>query len=219
MYAANLLTNDFEPLVISVSGSEALSVMGDNYVQHMPIVSNFKLLGIISVTDIMDRGLKKSIESYEHTLCNTRAKESDHIFDIIKLLVENKLTLIPVVDDDNNYLGVITLPKLLYYFSENISFEEKGSIVVLEMTKSDYILSEIVRILESEGANLLMSFISGSTDSSKILIHLKIDQTDILRIITALERHEFKIAAAFTANDIMGDFRDRYESLMHFLNI
>ena len=88
----------------------------------------------------------------------------------MRLLSENQLTIIPVVDTDNNYIGMVSMEDVLNYFAKTGTFSEQGSIIVLEMHRRDYTLAEISRIVESEGAAILSSAISSNLDLS--LIHI-----------------------------------------------
>lgn len=219
MIAGNLISKSIIPLRTSDTGEEAISSMSDFYIKHLPIVNNEQLLGLLSEDDILKNDVKEAVGSYSLSLSRPYVKERDHIYEVLSILSEYQLTVIPVVDAENNYMGLITQEDLLRFFANIGSFTEPGSIIVLEMAKTDYTMAEMARIVESEGAAVLSSFITSSLDSTKIDVTLKINRQDIQPIISTFERFEYKIKASFFEADYFDSLKERYDSLMSYLNI
>lgn len=219
MVAANLLSQTIIPLKTSDTGQEALSIMNDFYVKHLPIVNNKQLLGLISEDDILDHDIEEAVGSFRLSMQRPYVKGTDHIFDVIRVMSEYNLTVIPVVDAQDNYLGLIVQDDLLKFFAGIGSFTEPGSIIVIEMSKRDYSLAAVARIIESDNAAILSSFITTNLDYSKIDLTIKINRQDVQGIIKTLERFEYQIKASFQEAEYFDTFKDRYQSLMAYLNI
>ncbi len=219
MLAESLISNEIIPLRTSDMGEDGLSMMEEFMVRHLPIVNNEQLLGLISESDILDQDATEAVGSYSLSLIRPYVSASDHIFEIMRLLADLKLTLIPVVDDENNYLGVVTQEDLLKRFAQMASFYEAGAVIVLELSRRDYSLSEIARIVESENAVILNCFITSYPDSSRIDVTLKINRQNIQSIIAAFNRYDYLIKAAFTEQSFQDTLRDRYDALMSYLNV
>jgi len=219
MIAANLVTQSVVPLRTSDSGQEALSIMSDFYVRHLPIVNNEQLLGLISEDDILNQDVEEAVGSYQLSVTHPYILENDHLYEALRLMSEHQLTVIPVVDVESNYLGLITQEDLLRYFSNIGSFNEPGSIIVLEMSKRDYTLVEIARIVESENAAILSSFITSSLDSTHIDVTIKINRQEIQRIKAAFERFDYTIKASFQEEEYFDSLKERYDSFISYLNV
>ncbi len=220
MNAANIISLDVPQLRTSTKGNEALDIMGEFFVEHLPIVNNEQLLGIISAEDILENDGEESIGSYHLSLQYPHVKDTDHIFDVLSLLAKTKLSVVPVVDRESNFLGVITRQDLVEYLANGFSFAEVGGIVVLEMAKPDYALSEIARVVESENIAILGVFVTNTdADDNKIYVHIKINKPDIHRVTTALERFGYSIFAIYAEEQDEEMFKDRFESFMHYLNV
>ena len=219
MIAGNLLSKQIIPLRTSDTGEDALSIMSDFYIKHLPIVNNEQLLGLISEDDILDHDVKEAVGSYQLSMSRPYVKDSDHVYEVFRLVSEYKLTVIPVVDAEDTYLGLIAQDDLLRFFASIGSFTEPGGIVVLEMSKRDYSLSEIARIVESENAIILSSFITSSTDSTKIDVTLKINRNDIQSILSTFDRFNYQVKASFLESDYFDSLKDRYDMLMTYLNV
>ncbi len=219
MIASNLLSQSIVPLKTSDTGQEALSIMSDFYVKHLPIVNNKQLLGLLAEDDILNNDIQEAVGSYQLSMSRPYVKEGDHIFEVMSIMSEYNLTVIPVVDNEDNFLGLISQDELLRFFAGIGSFTEPGSIIVLEMSKGDYSLSQISRIVESENAAVLSSFITTNLDSTKIDVTLKINLQDISAILATFERFDYTVKASFQESEYFDNLKDRYDSLMAFLKV
>lgn len=189
------------------------------HVKHLPIVNNEQLLGVISEEEILNHDLNEAIGSYALTMRKPYANAEDHMFEVMSIMAENHLTVIPVVDENQDYIGLITQDDLIQFYAKSFSFTENGSILVLKTRKRDYSLAEISRIIEMENATILSSFLTKSPNSDEILVTLKLNIQDLQHIIATLKRYEYTIKATFAETEYMDTLKERYDSLMHFLNV
>ncbi len=219
MIAEKLVSDDLIPLRTSDTGEEALEMMNEFYVRHLPIVNNRQLLGLISEDDILDFDATEAVGSYSLSLTRPYVKSSDHIYEVMRILAESFLTLVPVVDEENNYIGVITQESLLRYFANTTAFAEHGSILVLEVQRHDYSLTEIARIIESENVLILSVFIASDETASTIDITIKTNAQNLQAVIATFERFNYNIKASFNEADYMDSLKERYDSLMMYLNV
>jgi len=219
MTAQQLISDSIIPLRTSETGGTALGIMNDFYVRHLPIVNDKQLLGLISEEDILEHDAHEPVGSYQLSLIRPYVKYNDHLYEILRLIAEYHLTLIPVVDEEENYIGLVTMEDVLQYFTRTASFSEPGSIVVLEMSRHDYQLSQIAQIVESENAAVLSAFITTNLDSIRIDVTLKINRQNIQNILATFERYEYEVKASFNEIEYLDSLRDRYDSLMAYLNV
>ncbi|HMQ48647.1 MAG TPA: CBS domain-containing protein [Saprospiraceae bacterium] len=219
MNAELLLSDSIIPLRTSDTGEEALAMMSDFYVRHLPIVNNTQLLGLIAEDDILDNDPEEAVGAYSLSLVNTYVHAKDHIYETLRLLAEYQLTVVPVVDDEGNYIGLITLEDIVHFFAKTASFSESGSILVLEVNKRDYALSEIARIVESENATIISSFITSTPEYAILDVTIKINRQNISNIIASFLRYDYTIKASFNEQEYIDSLKDRYDSLMAYLNV
>lgn len=219
MIASELVTQIFSPLRTSDSGEEALTIMHVYHVKHMPIVNQKQLLGTISEEDILNQDMDEAIGSYGLSLVSAYVGADAHLFEIMGKMAEFQLTTIPVLGPDDEYMGAITQESLILFYAETFSFKEPGSIIVLEMPKRDYSLAEISRIIEAEGVAILISFLTSDNESQKVFVTLKINTQDVQHTIATLQRHEYQIRASFSEEAYFESLKERYDSLMAYLNV
>lgn len=220
MLAIDLITDFIPPLKTSDSVEKALSWMAEFRVNHLPIVNNTELLGLISDEDIVELNEPdQPIGNQRLSLVRPYVNEGQHIYDVIKLVAGQKLTVVPVLDAKNNYLGLISMHDLVARFADMASLANPGGIIVLELGIRDYSLSEVARIVESNQASILSSYITSKMDSTKIDLTLKINKTDLTYIIASFQRYNYTVKASYHQENFKDDTMDRYDSLMNYLNI
>ena len=219
MLGREILTNDILPLRPDDSCAQAMTMMSVYRVSDLPVTQNGKLLGMVSEDQVNSTGPDNKIEEFRLSQSYLYVTEEEHIFEILGKLAENKISVIPVLDKEEKYLGLITQESLIKYYANTYSFKEIGSIIVVKILKTDYSLSELTRVIEMEGAIILASFLSSSDDSNSLLVTLKINQQEISKILAALERYEYDIHATFMEDEYHSDLKSRYDLLMTYLNV
>ncbi|MCC6251193.1 MAG: CBS domain-containing protein [Bacteroidia bacterium] len=220
MYARELISDDIPPLKTSDTGDRALEWMNEFRVSHLPIVNNIDFLGLISEADILDfNSAKEAIGAHRLNLSRPFVYDYQHTYDVLKVMSSLKLTVIPVLNDKEQYLGLIHLSSLLQHFAEMASMKESGGLLVLELNLHDYSLSEISRIVESNDAKILSLYVSSSVDSTLLELTIKINRTDLSAIIQTFNRFNYTIKASFHQSEYVDDLKDRFASFMKYINI
>ena len=143
----------------------------------------------------------------------------DHIFEVLKVAYENKLTVIPVLDKDKNYLGGITRFNLINYFVTETDLTGAGSILVLDVAEKNYSMAEMARIVEGENARITGSLIGTSGETHHATITLKLNVEDLQPIVEAFRRFNYVILESYQEPEYFDNLKDRYDSLMNFLNV
>jgi acetoin utilization protein AcuB len=220
MTALELIAHDIPALKIEQTGRDAYHLLSDHHVKHLPVVDGTRLVGILSEEDIFNHKLYDSVSEYDFSMLRTfSVRANEHLFEIMRIMGENRLTVIPVVDNDGNYLGMVSQNMMLRSFSTTTAFAMPGGILILEMNRRDYSLTTIARCVEEESAKILTSIVTSTPDSELIEVTLKINRDDVSRIVAGLERFGFTVKHSFAEDAYSESVRERYDSLMNYLSI
>jgi len=220
MIAKNLITDGIMPLKTSDTGKTALGWMEEYKVSHLPIVNDQKFLGLISELDIYDlNNFDEPLGNHKLSLKNPYVFDYQHIYDVLKLINEQNLSLVPVLNEKGDYLGSISLQNLMKYFARALSVDNPGSIIVLEMSYNNYSLTELAKIVEENDAKILSTFLINHEDSTRLDVFLKLNTIEVASIIKTFERFDYFVKASYGEKDDMDDLRERYNSLMNYLNV
>ncbi len=219
MIASELISYDIPPLKLSDTGAKALDWMEEFKTSELPVVDKGKYVGLISEAKILDKNkIDKLIAAYDFAFNKPCANQGQHLFEVISLIVQNDISVLPVVNENNQYLGLITIKRVIQFFSQVVSVANIGSILTLELNINDYSLAEISKLVESEDAKILASFITSLPDSKKMELTLKINKTEISRILHTFERFNYSVVASYNESEYHKDLQNRYDEFMRFLN-
>jgi predicted transcriptional regulator len=219
MIAQEIISDIITPVKTSDTGETIINHMAVYRVRHLPIVNNRQFLGLISEEEIYNHNVHEPAGSYRLTMIRPYCKLDEHIFEVMQKMALYGLTLIPVLDEDDNYMGSVVLEDLLKYYAESFSFSEPGSILVIDTIRRDYALSEIARIAESENSSILAAFITRSPSSEGIKVTLKLNTLELSRVAAAFERYDYQVSGKFTENEYEDALKSRYDALMKYLDI
>ena len=218
MRAIELITDEIPPLKHTDSGEKALRWMDEFKVSHLPVLKNNNFVGILSESDILDKlDLVETLDVLFDHLPRPYVLQNAHIYEVLAMISENKISVLPILDEKEKYLGCTNVYHLLTVIANTGSIKECGGIIVLEMNAVDYSMAQIAQIVESNNGKILSSYIMSTPDSTKLEVTLKINETELTRIMRTFERYDYVIKASYQASNDDDDIQDRYETLMNFL--
>jgi len=218
---ANELIADAIPAVhTSDTIQKVLDRMAEFRVRHLPIVNEQQFLGLVSEDDLVEvADYQTAIGALSLSLVNPYVLEDQHIYDVIRLMYERQLTIVPVLDAKSNYLGLISINMMAEYFAKLTSVSEPGGIIVLEIDNKNNSLAHMAQIVESDNAQILSSYVKTFPDSTRMEVTLKINKVDISAIVATFMRYEYVVKATFNNSGDDDGSKDRYDSLMNYLNV
>jgi CBS domain-containing protein len=221
MISKQLMSSSIPPMKVTETGSDALYYMDEYRVSFLPVLDNQLFLGLISESEIFkladpDAPLRDQKVPYKMLYVN----ESQHIFEVIKIMSAEKISILPVLDENKLFLGCISISNLVEYFGKLTAMSNPGAIIILELNQNDYVLSQIAQIVESQDIKILSLYVSSDIDSTKMEVTIKVNKFEIQSLIKALTRYDYTIKATFLEDEKMvDDLLDRYNALMNYLNI
>jgi predicted transcriptional regulator len=220
MLARELISDIVTALKTSDTGTQALAWMEVFRIKHLPIVNHREFLGLISDADIYDlNNADEPVGNHSLSLKKPYVTEDQHIYEVIELLSRLELTLVPVLNHENQYLGVITQEELTQHFAHLSAMQQPGGIIELEMNERDYSLAEISQIVESNNARILSLYVSSNGEKSKLRVTLKINLTDLTSVIETFVRYNYTVVASHMIDEDLDEFyQERFDVFLKYLN-
>jgi len=190
-------------------------------VSHIPVVEGNHYLGLISDKIIYDLNLlEEPIEKEIDKFNTSHVHKNQHIFEVAALMYKLKLSVIPVLESDHEYLGAITLYDLARRFARFFSLQEVGGVIVLEVNVNDYSLAHISRIVEDNDTKILSSFLDRIPGTQTLDVVLKLDKEDLSPVIQSFNRYDYNVKGVYLDHSMLNDlYQDRYDQFMKFMNI
>jgi predicted transcriptional regulator len=198
----------------------ALQLMNDNHVTHLPIVEGDKYIGIISEEDLLQaENDKKEIKSLEQALGNAAVKSDEHFLKAVQLAAENGLSVVPVINEDNELLGAITYNDLLKTASEFMSLNEPGGLIVLEIESNQYSFNEISKLVETNDAQITQLNTTNNPETGLMQVTIRINKPDVADIVATFQRYDYNVVYYFGEEQYTNELRNNYDNLMNYLKI
>ncbi len=220
MLAKELISEYIVPLKTSDTALTALSLMEEFKVKHLPIVSDEMFLGLIAENDIYTHNqYEEAVGAHPLAKPFIAISENQHIYDVLTAFQLDSLSLLPVIDEKNRYLGSIHSWVLVSKIAEITGVIDPGGIIILEMHVHDYSLSQIAQIVESNNSKLINLFVKTHANSTLLEVTLKLNTMDIESVLQTFYRYDYHVRAFYSKNNLADKLRDNYDELMHFLNI
>lgn len=220
MLTASLINTTYPQLQLDDSVAKALQLMNDYKVYHLPVLSEGTYLGLVSEDDLLDvDNDQNTLESLTDTFVPCLVFENQHFLAAISACNQHETMVVPVLAVDKGYLGLITTSDLLRTVGHFTGTNEIGGIIVLEVDRRQFSISEISRIVESNNATVLHLNTMEITANGFLEVTLHISKKEISAIVSAFGRYNYNVTYYFGAEVFENEMQDNFDNLMHFLNI
>jgi hypothetical protein len=130
-----------------------------------------------------------------------------------------KITVLPVLDEKQNFLGSIPLAALLKEFSLLVAIHDQGGVIVLEMNEHDYSMTQIAQIIEGNDGKILSCYLNNIENSTRVELTIKTNKEDLSGILQTFGRYNYTIKASFYQAEFKDDIKNRFDSFMNYINM
>jgi len=201
------------------SGSRALRLMNEYHLTQLPMVLENKYLALVEEDDIMDlEDAEIHLENMEYGP-KPAIMENAHFYEALKLFNDLKLSTLPVISHENEYLGVLTKDNLLGVLGQYNGVKEHGGILALDIDPRDYSLSEIARIAESNDVTLLSVNTITNPVSGRLEVLLKTNRQELQGLLATFERFNYIIKYTITEEQEEDVVKKNFDLLMNYISM
>lgn len=220
MLTANLINNNIPRLKPQDSVAKALQLVSDFKLTHLPVVSDNKFLGLISEDDLMDVEEPKSvIEALQESFIHAAVLDSAHFLIAVNCSIQFDTNVVPVINAENDFSGVISTTDLLKALGNFSGANEIGGIIVMEMERSQFAISEISRIVESNDCTILHLNTIIHPETGMLTVTIHINKREIATVVSTFERYDYHISYYFGIQHFENEIESNYRNFMHYLDI
>lgn len=222
MLAKKILNTEFTPLQPDSEISSALAKMDAWHSSSIPVVepTTRKVVGHILFEDVAgadDESLPISSLTMRPSLF---VFQEQHVFEVARQMLQHEVRVISVVNRDEQYVGVVEKKNVLEAFSTMLNITTSGSVIIIEMMQSDFTLSELVHLIEMEGAKILGLTVEQTPDNEMVLqISIKLSHLDTSAVISSLQRHGYTTTTENRFDLLQTDYSNRADELMRYLDV
>ena len=220
MLTTELINNNIPQLHLQDSVSKALQLINDYRISHLPVVQDEKYLGLISEDDLLDAEDERlAIQALQEQFTIAFVKENEHFLNAVNCSNKYETSVVPVINEQSELVGVITVADLLKALGDFSGANEIGGIIVMEMERSQFAISEISRIVESNDAHILHLNTTVQPATGLLTVTLHLNKKEIASIVSSFERYEYDVIYFFGDEKFENEIHVNYRHLMNYLDI
>lgn len=214
----NYIINDVKPIDISSKVKEVQMVFNQLTYTHIPVEKEGDYIGCVSENDAYCFENTKTLYDYQYALEPFHVLHTTNWLDVLEAFAVHNCNIMPVLGEDNNYLGYYELGDIMSLFNNTPFLNETGGIIVIEKGLQDYSFSELCQIVESNGNRIYGAFISKMNEET-VEVTLKISQSGMNSIVQTFRRYNYNIVSHHEEDKFIEDLKERSKYLDKYLNI
>lgn len=199
---------------------QALQLMNDNHVTHLPIVEGEKYIGLIGEDDLLQsENESATLAELQQSFSDISVKEDEHFLNAVQLAANTGVSVVPVVSDENELVGTVTYNDLLKNASDFMSLGEPGGLIVLEMESNQYSFNEISKIVETNDAQITQLNTSNDPETGMMQVTIRINKPEVSDIVASFQRYEYNVKYFYGEELYTNELKENYDNLMNYLKI
>lgn len=220
MLTRELLSQSLPILHLQDKVYQALQLMNDNQVTHLPVVDGDKYAGLLSEDDLLQsENDHELLSKLDQSFFNVSVREDEHFLKAVQLAAENGLSVVPVVNEDQELTGTVSYNELLRHASSFMSLNEPGALIVLELPSNQYSFNEISKLVETNDAQITQLNTSNDAETGMMQVTIRINKPEVSDIIATFQRYEYNVKYFFGEEQYANELRSNYDNLMNYLRI
>jgi len=212
------ITNDYKAIDSQQTIADVQDFFLDVPYSHFSVLNEGIYIGSIAADDVETFDTDKKVADYKYTLEGFFARKNMIWLDVLEVFAKNHTNIVPVLDEENSYLGYYELEDIVKFFHETPFLKEQGGIIVVKKSLIDYSMSQIAQIVESNNGKLLGLFVS-EADVESVQITIKIALGSMNDIIQTFRRYNYEIVSEHHEDNYLNNLRERSDYLDKYLNI
>ncbi len=222
MLAKQLLDKDFTPLHPKDAAYAALAKMDAWQTTNIPVVepATSKMLGQVTlklISDLEDESTPLSELTLENPIFTF---EHQHVFEVARQMLYHEIRLLPVVDEAEQFIGIVHKKDVLEALSGMLNVSTVGSVITVEMNSVDFTLTELVHLIEQEEAKILgLTVERDNDDHTSLKISIKLNLQDTSAVISSLQRHGYVTSTENKHDLLQIDMSSRADELIRYLDL
>ncbi len=220
MLVSQIIETNFPQVHLHDRVSFAIHLMDDYHVEHLAVVKEDRFAGIISRDILMDADEGDTLALLEEQFTHASVLPHEHFLSALKMVATmGDISLVPVVNDAHELVGVISAKKLIHAAAIFNAVEEPGGMIVMEMDKCNFSFGEISRLIETNDAYITQLNTYTENFTGLLQVTVKVNRIEISDIIATLQRYDYTIRYYFGEELYENELKENLDLLMAYLNI
>ena len=221
MLVNEILNTDISPLRLEDTVATALMKIDLLHTTKFVVVnSDNRVVGMASLKKLIEVVDEESLLSDLDLDDPVYVPYKQHLFEASRIMLAQELFILPVTDEEMGFQGMIKKRDVLSALGDVFNLSSYGSVITVELDQVDFTLSDIVRIIELEGAKILGVAVQQPNANNKAYrVSFKLNLEDSSVVSAGLRRFGYTITSEANSEVLEHNFSDRADELIRYLDI
>ncbi len=220
MLTGDLQTQTLPSLRLSDTVGQALQLMNDSQVTHLPVADEDDFLGIVSEDDLLQAESEQiRLSELSSSFGQLSVKTNDHFLKALQIAADHSLSVVAIINEENKLVGTMAYHDLLKQSADFMSLHTPGALIVLEVDSNQYSFNEISKLIETNDAQITQLNTSSDPDTGSMQVTIRINKPEVSDIVATFQRYEYNVKYYFGEEIYTNELRSNYENLMNYLKV
>jgi CBS domain-containing protein len=220
MLVRDLPSSSLPWLQTSDTVAEALQLMQDHHGEQLPVVETGQYVGLITEDELLEHSsADDTLEVLLPLSASPSVRGDQHFLQALSVAASQQLTVVPVLGDEKELVGLLTLSSLIQALSRFMGLQEGGGLIVLERESNQYSFGEISKLVETNDAQVTQLNTYNDPQTGIVQITLRINKPEISDLVATFQRYDYKVCFYAGEEQYANQLRSHYDHLMHYLKI
>lgn len=198
---------------------EAIDLLQQNNVQHLPVLNEDKYEGLLSLDELLVAGNSDHISTLKNKFIHVSVFANQHFLTALKVMVTVDVSVLPVLSPNNEFAGTVSQHELLHALYAYLNCDEPGGVFVVEMNRQKFSVGELCRLVETNDAFVTQLNTYAEHLSGLLIVTFKINKTEVSDVLATLQRYEYAVRYYFGEEHYENELKENFENLMSYLNV
>jgi acetoin utilization protein AcuB len=198
MFVSDWMTREVITVTENDSIEDLYNIMLKNRINHLPVVEEDRLIGIITKSDIRQALTSLQFDKTKSKVKDfmvrevTTVNEYDTLEDALVIIFQKKVGSLPVVQSNNKLVGIITRHDIMNAFIKVIGLDKKGVTIYI---KIDDTMPEIERLVHTikQCDRKILSFFTLEKENMERIIAIRFDCVNKIYLEEFFKENNFQI--------------------------
>ena len=219
MLIKNISFSDIPVIQLSDTVENTLDLMQEFSVAHLPVVEDKTFYGIISEQILQAQNNDAIIKNVMGGFPLIAVEENQFFLDALKLIKQFQLTIVPIINQQKEYIACISQNNILNAVADFLQVSEIGAVIVLEVDSFQYSFHDIIKIIETNDAQVLQLNTQQNTETGSTIITIKVNKLEVSDIVATFQRYDYFIKYYFGEELYKNELKSNYDNLMNYLQV
>ncbi|MFZ9239846.1 MAG: CBS domain-containing protein [Chitinophagaceae bacterium] len=218
-FCSQLLDTSFQTFDLHDTVSHALEMMDMHHAEYAVVLDGLNYLGLLDIVDMEEADPSSELIILEQYFIKAQVKTNDHFLQALRVKSKFNLNIIPVLNEKNEWEGIIKADTLLEQTSQLLGASTTGAFIVLEIPRIEYAPGQINRLVESNDCMIMQMNTMTDPVTGMMQVVIRVNKEEVSDLIAPFQRHEYNVLYYYGDEAFDNTLQNNLDHLLNYLNI